>query len=275
MVRLAATLLLFLLGAAPAPAADKPVPLTWESVSKMTDEELARRVFGDLGHIMYPRPRGGRSLARFPPALRKLEFLTRPRASYRAGLCETDTIHVGFERVGFALGDDPPVRPYRFDKYENHFIQDFKAARTGEPLADEEARSDLDLACREIDPRTKRLIVASSAFEVVDGLDSLADLIEAAKEKRALAPLECVDRSGEPVSEANCLVRLSHLDPLDLYHSNYVDGCGRKDPLVYCRSLKVHDLGDGMDIDLEYKPGGKAPLQARVKPSLDESSLYP
>jgi hypothetical protein len=274
-VRLAAALLPFLIAAAPASAADKPVPLTRESVRKMPDEELARRVFGDLGHVMYPQPRYEPRGARDPMWLRGLEFVTRPRGSYRAGVCETDSVHVGFEPLPFTLGDDPPVRPYRFDKYENFFIQDFSAARSGDPPADEEAKSELDSACREIDPRTKRLIAATTAFEVVAGLGSLAALIEAAKKGRALAPLECKDRSGEPVAQSNCLVNLSHLDPLDLYRSAFVDGCNRKDPQVYCRSLKVHDFGDGMDIDLEYKRGGEEPLRIQAKPSFDESSLYP
>jgi hypothetical protein len=274
-MRLAAALFLLLFAAAPASAADKPVPLTRESVATMPDGELTRRVFGELGHVMFPQRRPERqSAGRFRP-LRGLDFLTRPRASGRAGVCETDMIVVAFEPVPFAPGDDPPVRPYRFEKYENHFIQDFAAARQGGPSEDEEAESRLDAVCRKIDPRSKRLIVASSAVEIVAGLDSLADLIEAAGKSRALAPLECEDESGEPVVEAACLVNLARLDPLELYYSTFVDGCSRKDPGVYCRSLKVHGPGGSMDIELEHKRGGREALRIRVKPSFDESSLYP
>lgn len=271
----AAALLPLLLAAAPAPADNRPVSLTKESVRTMPDEELARRVFGDLGHIMYPRPRREPRGAASFMALRGLEFVTRPRGSYRAGVCETDTIMVGFEPVPFASGRDPPVRPYRFDKYENFFIQDLEAARTGDPPADEEADARLDTVCRTIDPRTRRLISASTAFEVVAGIDSLADLIEAAKERRTPAPLECENESGEVLEEGVCLARLASLDPLDLYHSAFVDGCNRKDPRVYCRWLKVHDLGDGMEITVEHEKGSRNPVRVRVKPSFDESSLYP
>lgn len=269
-----AVLLLLLLAAAPVSAADKPVPLTRKSVRTMPDDELARRVFGDLGHVMFPERRRGPERSD-SMRLTRLDFLTRPRGSYRAGVCETDSIVVGFEPIPFPLGDDSPVRPYRFDKYENFFIQDFGSARGGDPPADEEAQRDLHSACSRIDPRSKRIIVARSAFEVVAGIDSLADLVEAARKSRALAPLECEDHSGEPIAEAACLVDLARLDPLELYSAAFVDGCNRKDPGVYCRSLKVHGPGGSMDVELEHKRGGPEPLRVRVKPSFDESSLYP
>jgi hypothetical protein len=165
------------------------------------------------------------------------------------------------------------VRPYRFDKYENYFIQDFDAAREGGPPADEEADRALDAVCRAIDPREQRLIVASTAFEVVAGLESIADLIEAAKQGRALAPLECRDEGDQPVAEADCLRMLARLDPLGLYHANFVDGCGRKDAEIYCRWLEVWDVTRSLDINLEFKRGGRDPLRIVVKPSFDESSI--
>jgi hypothetical protein len=273
-MRRAGALLPIALASAPAVAAEKPVPLTKESVRTMAPEELARRVFGDLGHVMYPLPYSeprGSGVSTMP--LRALWFLTRPRRSYRAGLCETDRIAVAFEPVPYSLGRDPAVRPYRFEKYENHFVQDFAKARTGDPVGDEEDEAALESACAATDPRNVNIIVASSPFEIVAGLDSLADLVEAAKAGRAPAPLDCRDESGEPITETECLKNLARLEPGKLYHATFVEGCGRKDADIYCRRLAVWDVTGSIDVDFEFKPGGKEPLRILVKPSFDESSI--
>ena len=238
----------------------------------MAPEELARRIWGGLAHMMYPlpysEPRG--RLSSMP--LHGLAFLTRPRKSYRAGLCETDRIVVAFERVPFGVGPDPEVRPYRFQTYENHFIQDFAKAREGGPAVEEEGAA-LDLACAAIDPRKVDLIVASTPFPIVASLDTLADLVEAAKAGRPLAPLDCRNESGESVEEPVCLRSLAQLDPAKMYHADYVDGCGRKEPEIYCRWVEVWDGFKSLDINFEFRRGGEEPLRVRVRPSLDESSL--
>ena len=269
----AAVLAAIVAAVAPAFGATEPVPLTRESVSRMAPDQLARRVFGELGHVMYPLPYRPPQVGASMLPLQALAFLTRPRGSYRAGICETDRIVVAFERQPLAMGPDPAVRPYRFQVYEAFFVQDFDAAREGGPPEDEEADAELGQRCAAIDPREKQLIVADSAFDVVGGLDSLADLVEAAQAGRAPAPLQCVDEREQPVAEADCLRRLSRLEPLNLYHARSIPGCDRRDSQVQCRWLEVFDYDSGLDISIEYRRGSLGPVAVRVKPSLDESSL--
>lgn len=271
-MRTAGLAALFLAGA-PVIGSAEPAPLTNDSVGRMPPDELARRVFGDLGHVMYPLPsRSSRGGASGLP-LQALAFLTRPRGSYRAGVCQTDRIVVAFERTPFAIGPDPAVRPYRFQVYENYFVQDFADARAGGPPEDPEADAELGRTCAAIDPRERQLIVAESAFDVVGGIDALADLIEAAQAGQALAPMQCLDEQAQPVAENECLGRLSRLEPLKLYHARSIPGCDRRDPEVHCRWLEVFDYDSGLDIMVEYRRGGREPVAVRVKPSLDESSI--
>ena len=274
-MRLAAGTFAILVAAAPALGADRPVPLTRESVRTMAPEELARRVFGELGHVMYALPfREPRGSGASTMPLTALEFLTRPRRSYRAGLCETDSIMVGFERIPYALGRDPAMRPYRFDVYKTHFVQDFGQAREGGPPVDSAADQELDRACAAIDPRGVHRIVASEPFSIVAGLDLLADLVEAAKAGRALAPLDCQDVDGKPVAESVCMANLARLDPRKLYLARSGESCERSDPDHHCRLVKIFDRGESVDILFELRRRGEqAPVRILVKPSFDESSL--
>lgn len=109
-MRLAAALILF--AASGVAAAQQPRPLTRGDIRDLSDEQLSRRLFGDIGAIMFPiRYPEPASEARMP--LQALQFMSRPRISHRAGICETDRVTVFFQLAPPLLAVDA-VKPRRF-----------------------------------------------------------------------------------------------------------------------------------------------------------------
>ncbi|HEX8583932.1 MAG TPA: hypothetical protein VF680_05935 [Allosphingosinicella sp.] len=255
-------LLAAIAAAAPGPAAP---PLTRGSVERMSPEEVATRVLGEMGSAVYTWRVGEARPG--DEALRQIDFLSRPRGSYRAGVCELDWLAVSFDPVP-TRGRDAPVRPSRLQQYDFYLVRDAELAR--EDRAPEEGeQAKLELACAQVDPRNETLVTASTAFAVVDGLQFLGDLTAAAKAKRALAPLECSDEQGMASSEADCLQRLAGLKPRDMYGATLESGCAPEEPDTYCRTLHIHS-GRTIVIRGEWKRGASKPSKVTVGPDLEE-----
>jgi len=271
-VRRPAALLALLLAAAPAWAAPEPAPLNWARLRQMTPEAISRQLFGDLGQIMYLQPGQIPATDSFRRPFRDLRFLSRPRASYRAGVCETDWVTVEFRWAPGALGPDPAMRPRRIEVTTQFIVQNLAEARGGGPVV-EEALARLETACAAIDPRDVQPIIATTAFDVTGTVAPLADLIEAARAGRALAPLECLGEDGEARGEAECLRELARLQPDKMFHAWLSAGCDRNETGLYCRNASVFDFGSAVEIRFEFRRGSAAPTRVFVKPALDTSSI--
>lgn len=270
-VRATALLLGLLLAAVPARAADPP-PLNWAAVRDMPADALARQLFGEVGEIMFLRHHQvPAATGRLSLPLRWLTFLTRPRASYRAGVCETDWVTVEFEPAPFALGPDPAVRPRRFTVSTKFIVQDLAKVRDGGPSVDEMPA--LEKACVAIDPREVSPIIAGSAFDVTGTVGLLADLVDSARAGRAAAPLECRDHLGEALSEAACLQNLARLKPEQTYQAQLLADCVPGDATRYCRQASVWDFSQGVDIRFEMIRGSGKLTRITVTPVPDTSDI--
>lgn len=270
-MRAASALLGLVLAAGPAFAADPP-PLNWAAVRDMPPEALARQLFGEVGGIMYLRPHQAPTANGRPGLpLSRLSFLTRPRASYRAGVCETDWVAVEFEPVPFALGSDPAVRPRRFTVSTQFIVQDLAKVRDGGPSVDE--MPSLERACAAIDPREVSPVNAGSAFDVTGTVSLLADLIESARAGRATAPLDCRDHLGQALNEAMCLQNLARLQPERTYQALFLADCVPGDATRYCRQASVWDYSQGVDIKFEIVRGSDRPARITVTPVPDFSDI--
>ena len=258
-------LLAFAATAAAEPAPPEPPPLTRETVAQMAPEQVARRVLGEVGSMVHLWQVRGSPARRSD--LGQIDFLTHPRGSYRAGLCETDWLAVGF---GPVLTADlvVAVRPNRLWKSQFYIVRDGALAVQNRPLEEEE-RADHQAACAAVDPRKGSLVTAATAFEVAEGYAFLTDLIVAAKANRPLAPLDCADMEVQPISEAECVVRLSRLDPADFYGSTLDPGCGRKEADVHCRTIRVHDVPT-LVIRGEWRRGSERPHKIIVGRDAEE-----
>jgi hypothetical protein len=268
----ALALLALALAAPTAAAAADPPPLTWARLRTMTPEAVARSLFGDVGQIMYLRPfqMSGTAPPRWP--LRSLSFLTRPRASYRAGVCETDWVDVEFEPAPFALGPDPGVRPRRFRVMTQYLVQDLAKVREGGPAVEEEAAA-LERACAVIDPREASAIIATTAFDITGTVGLLANLIDAARQGRTTAPILCRDHNREPIAEADCLRNLARLRPERLASATLTAGCGRNEIDLYCRQASVWDGSEIVEVVFELRRGSQVPARVLVDPRQDTSAV--
>jgi hypothetical protein len=260
--RAAIAFLALLMTAGPAFAAEPP-PLNWGRVRDLPPEALARQLFGEVGRIMYLRPIQLPDLTRYPDlALRSLTFLTRPRASYRAGVCETDSVTVEFEPVPSALGPDPPVQPSRFELSTQFIVQDLAKVREGRSSDDD--RPALERACRAIDPRQVSLVAAESEYEVTGAVGLLAELVVAARAGRAPAPLECRSLAGEALREADCLRNIARLQPERTYHVELIPDCVPGDATRHCRRALVGDSPQPVDVRFEVARGSERPTRITV-----------
>ena len=117
-------------------------------------------------------------------------FWTRARPSDRDGLCETDRLIVSFEPAALALGgDDPPMRPSRFDLKTYYIVRDRGRAREGR-RPEGRAALDLEAACAALDP-TRDGVPADNNWQLMKAFELVAALGAGARAGRALAPLDC------------------------------------------------------------------------------------
>jgi hypothetical protein len=248
-----ALLLLTLFGAEPAAA--EPPPLTWERLTALTPKAVAREVFGAFGDGLYlvggQLPKRG---DRFGRPLRYLSFLSQPRASYRAGVCETDWIQVELAPLPPTLERlEPGLRPRAPKLLTNYIVQDLAKVREGGPSVDEMAA--LEEACAAIDPLGASTIVAETAFDITGTVGHVAGLVEAAAKGRTMAPMNCTGDNGA-MPEAECLRMLATLKPEAISTAHLEAGCGRKEADVSCRTAGAWYQDRDLRIVFETRRGG-------------------
>jgi len=269
----AAALLALLLAAQPAPARETQT-LTREQVRTMSPEELTRRLFGDgaLAGLVFAQRRFDSGRRRWMP-LYSLTFLTRPRGTYRAGVCETDHLTILFEPRPLSPGEDPPVRPRRIQVSTSYFVRDLALARA-DRVPDETGRVADDRACAEIDPRNADIIVADDEMQVTRALALIGDLIAAAGAGRTTAPLICSDGEGRPAAEAECLAMLARLHADKIGYVQLLERCGEPGAGLYCQRIETWEAGtdEGYVIQFELRRGNPAPVRIIVDPRRRDQS---
>jgi hypothetical protein len=253
-----------LLLAATSAASQPPRPLTRAELRDLTDEQLSRRLFGDIGAIMYPiRYRGVASEPRMP--LQALQFMSRPRISHRVGICETDRVTVYFEPASPLLAADG-VQPRRFELSTNYFVRDAALAREHRPpdLDGGRERWRLDRDCAEVDPRRTNLAIAGDAHDVATAVVLVSDLAAAARRGRLAIPAECRDRGDEAVPEAECKAELAGADPTESIAIQHNSGFYRNDPAVYCRRIEFFQRSEGRSFLFEFPVASREPSRVTV-----------
>lgn len=243
MVTTALAAALVALQAQPQPPAAAPGTITAAQLESTPPEELVRRLFGDMSHIIFPIY-SQRQTIRPHFGIRALQFYTRPYGAGLAGICQTDLLVVTFEPALDSLRrEDPPVRPSRIHKYDNsYFVGDLARARTREV--------DHEGSCSGIDPRKVPLIVASRTGEVADAVGEFADLIDAARAGRTSVKLDCQSPRGEPLDGSGCLKLLAGYRPERIHTVATVPGCGRGARDAYCYRIETSiDIGQsGLEV---------------------------
>jgi hypothetical protein len=209
-MRIAATLLALLLAAAPAWARD-PAPLTRSDLTSLSDEALARRIFGPLAADL--------SVSNRPTGSARLRgdswvwFWTRPRKDWlRDGLCVTDRMIVRLTPAPFSLGNNPALRLHSVQTDSVYIIRDRKMANRLSGF-DPKEREGQDEACAKLDPRRDSR-PAESGWQLMKALEVVEALGEAARAGRARVPIDCTHlhfSGSEPAGEAECLEALSTL----------------------------------------------------------------
>jgi hypothetical protein len=209
-MRLAAALLALLLAATPAGARD-PAPLTRSDLTSLSDEALARRIFGPLAADL--------SVSNRPTGSARLQgdswvwFWTRPRKDWlRDGLCVTDRMIVRLTPAPMSLGDNPALRLHSIQADSNYIIRDRKMANRLSGFEPKE-REGQDEACASLDPRRDSR-PAESGWQLMKALEIVEALGDAARTGRAPVPIDCTHLrfSGPPAAdESECLEALSTL----------------------------------------------------------------
>ena len=272
-MRTALALALLCTGCATASAEE--APLTWARLRSMPPEAVTRELFGEFGRSLFLVPgqipdRDGR----FIRPLRHLYFRSRPRASYRAGVCETDWISAEFGSVPgspAAPGSEPRARPLRLALLTNFIVQDLDKVRVGGPSVDE--LPDLERACAAIDPTKTPSIIADSAFDIISTVPLVADLVATARAGRPLAPMECEGDEG-PMPEQECLRMLAALKPEAISIADSGGACLAKAADTYCVNASAWQYSRQISISFELKRGGnRVPQRIRVHLLPDERSV--
>ncbi|HEX8525391.1 hypothetical protein [Allosphingosinicella sp.] len=250
-----------------ADSAREPRTLTRAQVRDLSDEELSRRLFGDIGQIMFPLRFGERRGPVSSMPLQALQFLSRPRGTYRVGICETDRVTVYFERAVFSAGDDPAVVPRRFEVTTNYFVRDLPLAleERSPDTDDGEERIRLDRECAQIDPREANIVIARNDSEVATAVVMIASLAAAAREGRTPAATECRDRSGEPMDSAACLQELARMDARSSMAVWFNPACARADAAVYCRQIEFIGASESRQVLFELRRGSREPVRVIVE----------
>lgn len=204
--------LLLALLAAPAPAAErKPEPLTRSELQTLTDEALARRIFGPLAADLFVGIRPDKDDRSWGAVA--IWFYTRARKDWlHPGLCVADRIIVYLDDAPLRAFDSPGMglRTIRVDT--NYIIRDLKMAIRGSGFDPKELEGQ-DEACARLDPR-RDSIPAESGWQLMKAREVLNQLGEMARAGKASVPIDCRHlrfAGPPPESEAECLKALSVL----------------------------------------------------------------
>jgi hypothetical protein len=208
-MRLAA-LMLALLAAAPAEAR-QPAPLTRSEIKTLSEEALARRIFGPLGADLYATNMTRESGRPWEGA--RIWFWTKPRKDWlRDGLCVADRTIVYLAPDLLAVGNNPPLRIAAMETETVYIVRDRKMATKLSGFDPDELKGQ-DEACAKLDPR-RDSIAAESGWQLMTAFELMKKLGDGARAGRTAVPIDCkqIDFSGPPpASEAECLTRLSSL----------------------------------------------------------------
>jgi hypothetical protein len=223
-MRLAAALLVLLLAAAPAWAGE-PRPLTRSDVKSLSDEALAKRIFGPLAAGLFVS-RPTMSSRTWEGA--QIWFWTRPRKDWlRDGLCVTDRLTVRLSPAPMAVTRDPAMQVSGIETETNYIVRDREMATrlTG---FDPKELVGQDEACARLDPR-RDSTPAENGWQLMKALEVVEELGAAARAGRAPVPVDCTQLrfSGPPASEPECLKALS---TLGRHSVAAIQSCG--DPVV-------------------------------------------
>ena len=279
MLRLALFPILALAAATPAPAQE---PLTEASLRAMPPDALTRRLLGEFGAVAFPLPPEQQMRVPDSHGMTWVRFLTRPRASFQQGVCETGFFTLLLEPLG-APGPDTPLRARSISASGAAFIvQDVRAARTStwpnwreDDLARlRETPAALDAACAEIDPRQVELVFADHAHQVGRAVALVADLLESAGAGRSPAPAICQDGAGRRLSNDDCLGSLAALRIGSLNHVEVLDGCwgmGRRGAFALgnrCLRARLWDpqRRDRIEIDFVFRWFRQELIRIDVRP---------
>ena len=205
-----AALLLAWLAAVPA-GAREPAPITRSELRTLSDEALARRIFGPLGADLYATDMTGESARPWEGA--RIWLWTKPRKDWlRDGLCVSDRMFVYLAPDRFALGDNPALRIASVASDTVYIVRDRKMAEKLTGFDPDELKGQ-DEACARLDPR-RDSIAADSGWQLMQAFELTQALGDGARAGRAPVPIDCthMDFNGPaPENEAACLARLSSL----------------------------------------------------------------
>ncbi|HEY5722207.1 MAG TPA: hypothetical protein VIT45_07780 [Allosphingosinicella sp.] len=233
-----AGLLLALVAAAPVAARD-PEPLTRSELTTLSEEALARRIFGPLGADLYVSNMTREVLRRWEGG--SVWFWTKPRRDWlRDGLCVADRMMVHLAPDRLAVGDNPVLHIAGVETETVYIVRDPKMATKLTGFEPDE-RSGQDEACAKLDPR-RDSIPAESGWQLMTAFELMKKLGDGARAGRAPVPIDCrhIDFGGPaPESEAECLTRLS---PLGESSVRATADCA--DPIAtdrYCIRVQTYD----------------------------------
>lgn len=221
-MRGAAALIGLALVAAPAAARDAG-PLKWSELAKLSDDQLARRIFGPLAGNLVVGPRSRVDRFRRDSSV---WFWTRPRKDWlRPGICSTDRTIVALEVVpGSSHGDDSTLAISRIQTDTYYLVQNRAFADRGGYGFTPKELAGLDAACAEANPLDATQ--ADDGAQLMTAFKIANELGSAARAGRAPAPIDCshIHFSGPaPASEAECLKEISRLSEKSV---DAVQSCG-------------------------------------------------
>jgi hypothetical protein len=208
-VRLAA-LLLALFAAAPATASE-PEPLKRSELTTLSEEALARRIFGPLASDLYVTNMTREGGRRWSDAW--VWFWTTPRKDWlRAGLCVADRMIVRLTPDRLAIGENPAMRIASVQTETVYIVRDREMATRLSGFDPKELEGQ-DQACAKLDPR-RNSIPAESGWQLMSAFEMVKKLGDAARAGRAPAPIDCSRLNfnrDPPASEAECLAEFKTL----------------------------------------------------------------
>ena len=195
------------------PVAAAAEPIRRSHVIELSDDALARRLFGDMGRDLIPGYRD-RERLRLGRRSYVLRYWTRPRRAATAGICESEELTILLRAESLPpQTPDPALHLTSIETRDWFFVADEDLARRDASLSPDQANR-LDAACAALDPtRAERRAPAESSFQLMRAYALTAQLGDAARAGRAPAGLDCgrINSNRSPPTEAECLASLSVL----------------------------------------------------------------